>query len=498
MKYISTRGGSPAISSAEAIRNGLAPDGGLYMPDCIPSLSEDDLKCLCGMGYSERAACIMHRFLYDSFPASELLSDCRSAYSGQSFPGEPARVVPVGNSLRVLELWHGPTAAFKDMALQIMPHLFVSALRKTGDNRRALILVATSGDTGKAALEGYRDVDGVDIAVFYPVNGVSTVQKLQMATQTGKNVYVRAVEGNFDDAQTGVKKIFSDPAMGSKLNEKGYFLSSANSINWGRLVPQICYYISAYCDLISTGDINAGETVDIAVPTGNFGNILAAFIAKKMGLPVGKLLCASNVNNVLTDFFNTGKYDRNRDFRLTVSPSMDILISSNLERLLYLVCGTQKTAIYMEKLKKEGKYAVDNEDLDAMRADFDADYCDEEGTLEEIRHMYTDFGYLCDTHTAVALKCAERHITPSGRKIIVASTANAYKFSPAVLQAISGEKCEGINAIGRLHEITGVEIPSPLRGIAERQIRFDPHDSILPSEMPFDVMQEIIDRNGRE
>ncbi|MBR6427237.1 MAG: threonine synthase [Clostridia bacterium] len=496
MKYISTRGNSPAVSSAEAIRSGLAPDGGLYMPDSIPTLSEEDLKCLCSMGYPERAACIMHRFLSDSFSASELLSDCRGAYSVQSFPGGPAPVVPAGDTLRVLELWHGPTAAFKDMALQIMPRLFVGALRKTGDVRRALILVATSGDTGKAALEGYRDVEGVEIAVFYPVDGVSTVQKLQMATQTGENVHVRAVEGNFDDAQTGVKKIFSDPAIASELNKRDCFLSSANSINWGRLVPQICYYISAYCDLAGSGDITVGETVDIAVPTGNFGNILAAFIAKKMGLPIGKLLCASNVNNVLTDFFSTGVYDRNRDFRLTVSPSMDILISSNLERLLYLVCGTRKTALYMEKLKNEGRYTVDKEDLDALRADFDADYCDEEGTLEEIRHMYTDFKYLCDTHTAVALKCAERRKTPSGRRIIVASTASAYKFSPAVLQAITGEKCDGLKAIERLHEITGTEIPAPLSGIAERQIRFDPHDSILPSDMPFDVMNLISERDG--
>ena len=275
MKYISTRGTGKAVSSAEAIRTGLAGDGGLYMPDSFPKTDAAFLKEIAGMDYADRAARIMHLFLSDSYSLEELTEDCRGAYSENAFPGGPAPVRKVGN-LNVLELWHGPTAAFKDMALQIMPRLFVRAIRKTGDKRRALILVATSGDTGKAALEGYRDVDGVEIVVYYPVNGVSGIQKLQMATQTGSNVRVRSVRGNFDDAQTGVKKIFSDPSVAEELDKRGYFLSSANSINWGRLVPQVCYYFSAYCDLMNDGTVKPGETLDVTVPTGNFGNILAA------------------------------------------------------------------------------------------------------------------------------------------------------------------------------------------------------------------------------
>ena len=366
MNYISTRGygvkeGQPA-TAAGAIKQGLAPDGGLYMPENIPMLEKGELEKLAGMSYPERAATVLSKFLTD-YTYEELLADCSEAYSEARFPGGAAPVSALGSKMRILELWHGPTAAFKDMALQIMPRLFVRALKKTGEKRTALILVATSGDTGKAALEGYKDVDGVKIAVFYPVDGVSRVQKLQMATQEGGNVDVFAVKGNFDDAQNGVKKIFSDLEMKKALDEKGYFFSSANSINWGRLAPQIVYYISAYCDLVSSGDIALGEKIDICVPTGNFGNIFAAYIAKRMGLPVGKFVCASNKNNILTDFLNTGVYDRNRAFHTTMSPSMDILISSNLERLLYLVAGSEQTAAYMKELNATGKYKVSDEIL---------------------------------------------------------------------------------------------------------------------------------------
>lgn len=489
MKYISTRGKSPAVTSAEAIRNGLAPDGGLYMPDSIPSLSADDIEGLRRMSYPERAASIMYRFLSDSYSLDELLEDCRNAYCEKSFPGGATHLSKVGDRLRVLELWHGPTSAFKDMALQIMPRLFVRALSKTGESKKALILVATSGDTGKAALEGYRDVEGVEISVYYPENGVSTMQKLQMATQAGNNVHVRSVKGNFDDAQTGVKKIFSDPEMAKKLSDKGLFLSSANSINWGRLVPQVCYYVSAYCDLLNDSDIAGGETIDIVVPTGNFGNILAAFIGKKMGMPFGRFVCASNANNVLTDFFANGRYDRNREFFLTTSPSMDILISSNLERLLYLVSGSEKTAALMKELNEKGCYTVSEEAFEEISKDFAGGCCDEDGTATEIRRMFLDCNYLCDTHTAVALSVAEEYASRIDRKLLVASTASPYKFSPAVLYAISGEKPGELDAIDRLNELTKCEIPAPLKGIREREIRFDPTDSILPTEMPYDVLE---------
>ena len=406
MKYISTRGKSQAVSSAMAIKKGLCEDGGLYFPDEIPSLSLDEIKALCDDNYPARAAKVMYKFLSDEYTYEELLCECEGAYCENSFPGGPAPISKLGERIRVLELWHGPTAAFKDMALQIMPRLFVRAVKKTGDTRKALILVATSGDTGKAALEGYKDVDGVGISVFYPVDGVSRVQKLQMATQEGKNVEVTSVVGNFDDAQNGVKKIFSDSEINAKLNEKGVFLSSANSINWGRLVPQVVYYISAYCDLLKDGDIALGEEIDICVPTGNFGNILAAYIAKLMGLPVHSFICASNKNNVLTDFFVSGNYNRNRPFYATTSPSMDILISSNLERLLYLTCGQKETETLMNELKENGSYTVTDEAKAKIGAEFTGLSCDEDQTAIEIKHIYEDYNYLCDTHTAVGLYCA--------------------------------------------------------------------------------------------
>jgi threonine synthase len=368
-----------------------------------------------------------------------------------------------------------------------MPLLFVRAVKKTGDNRNALILVATSGDTGKAALEGYKDVDGVGISVFYPVDGVSRVQKLQMATQEGKNVEVHSVIGNFDDAQNGVKKIFSDAEIAEKLNEKGIFLSSANSINWGRLVPQVVYYISAYCDLLKDGDIALGEEIDICVPTGNFGNILAAYIAKLMGLPVNSFVCASNKNNVLTDFFVSGNYNRNRPFYATTSPSMDILISSNLERLLYLTCGQAETEALMNELKEKGSYSVSDSIKAKIASEFTGLSCDEEETALEIKHIYDDYNYLCDTHTAVGLYCAEKFVkeNDTGRKLVCASTASPYKFSPAVLKALTGEVPENeLDAMALLEAKTGVSIPRPLKGIADRKVRFDPNNAIKAEDMP--------------
>ena len=492
MKYISTRGKCEPCSPAQAIKQGLASDGGLFMPEYIPELSDEMIYELCKCNYETRAAKVLHMFLSDDYTYEELLEDCTSAYRESSFPGGAAPISEVGDKIRVLELWHGPTAAFKDMALQIMPRLFARALKKTNDKRQALILVATSGDTGKAALEGYRDIDGIRMMVFYPVDGVSRVQKLQMATQLGLNVFVQSVKGNFDDAQSGVKRIFSSEEMKKKLEEKNTFLSSANSINWGRLVPQIVYYISAYCDLITNGDIKLGEDINVCVPTGNFGNILAGYIAKRMGLPIHDLVCASNKNKILTDFFETGIYDRNREFYTTVSPSMDILISSNLERLLYLKTGSEQTAEYMKKLNEKGRYRIGQNCYTSIRHSFCADYTNEEETAEEINRIYTEYNYLIDTHTAVAMHCAEKYLSnvDNNRKLLVVSTASPYKFSPSVYYALTKKSFENeLDAVGALEKLTGVPVPGPLCGIEKREIRFAPENSIRPDEMEEAVLK---------
>lgn len=483
MRYISTRGGCEQVSSAEAIKLGLAVDGGLYVPDELPELDDTALDSLRRASYPERAARILHMFLSDSYTFEELLCDAEAAYSPAKFPGGPAPVSALGEKLRVLELWHGPTAAFKDMALQIMPRLLTRAMRKTGERGTALILAATSGDTGKAALEGYSDVDGVKIMVFYPAGGVSRVQKLQMATQTGSNVAVQAVHGNFDDTQNGVKRIFGSAKIRAELARKGYILSSANSINWGRLAPQIAYYVSAYCDLINSGDIKLGEEIYVAVPTGNFGNILAAYIAKRMGLPIRRLICASNSNRVLTEFFETGVYDRNREFHITISPSMDILISSNLERLLWFAAGHKETAGYMKQLAETGRYAVDSSLLAELNRDFAGMSCGEDETRAEIRSIWERYGYLCDTHTAVGLHCAEEYIgsekrSGSSRKMLVVATASAYKFASDVYDALTVERADGTDALKMLSEYTKTPIPAPLEGIERRKIRFDPENVI--------------------
>ena len=475
MKYYSTRDSKQTkFDSAQVIKQGLANDGGLFVPDEIPSITEEEINKLCGMSYPERAAYILSKFLTD-YTYEELLSDCEGAYAKESFPEGAAPLKKVTDNIFSLELWHGPTAAFKDMALQIMPRLLSRALVKTGENNTALILVATSGDTGKAALEGYKDIDGVKMIVFYPVDGVSKVQKLQMTTQTGSNVNVCAIKGNFDDAQTGVKKIFSDPAAKEKLLENSYILSSANSINWGRLAPQIVYYVSAYCDLIKAKEISYGETVNICVPTGNFGNILAAFIAKNMGVPLNKFICASNSNNVLTDFLETGTYDRNREFHLTMSPSMDILISSNLERLIYFSSGAKATAQYMSELSLNGKYTV-NDDIKAkIGENFCGYYADEAETSKTIKKYFTEVGYLADTHTAVALTCAEKYIFANndGKKMIVASTASPYKFAADVYKSIADKTASnGTGALDDLSKLTNTEITLPLRDLDKKEVRF--------------------------
>ena len=476
MLYKSTRSQMAAsYSAAQIIKQGLADDGGLFVPETIPSLTLSEVEALCKESYPVRAAKILAKFLTD-YTYEELLADCKAAYNEASFVGGAAPLVNLADNKEILELWHGPTAAFKDMALQIMPRLLSRALTKTGEERTALILVATSGDTGKAALEGYKDIDRIKIMVFYPVDGVSRVQKLQMATQTGDNVNVCAIEGNFDDAQTGVKVIFGDEAMAEKLNENGYFFSSANSINWGRLAPQIVYYVSAYCDLINKGSRKLGEPLNVCVPTGNFGNIFAAYIAKLMGLPINKLICASNANNILTDFLRTGTYDRNRDFYLTMSPSMDILISSNLERLLYFVAGSEKTASYMKQLNTAGAYSVEGDVLAKITENFVGYFADEKTTAQTIRACWEKYNYLSDTHTAVAISAAEQYIAESKDTLpmVIDSTASPYKFANNVYRAVTDQEPESdLAALDALSNATKTDIPYPLAGLAQRKVRFE-------------------------
>ena len=487
MRYLSTRDTSSEkkyVSSAEAIKTGLAPDGGLYMPEAIPHITLDDVKSFANLPYEERASKILSMFLSD-YDKESLAGDCRTAYSEERFPGGAAPLVEVGETWHSLELWHGPTCAFKDMALQIMPRLLSRALSITGEDRRAHILVATSGDTGKAALEGYRDVEGIDITVFYPVDGVSPMQKLQMTTQLGDNVDVCAVEGNFDDAQTGVKRIFSDPDAAEKANEKGFFFSSANSINWGRLAPQIVYYISAYCDLVSNNKIKLGEKINFCVPTGNFGNIFAGCIAREMGLPVSKFICASNSNCVLTDFIRTGTYDRTRKFYKTMSPSMDILISSNLERLIWLTSGADVTADCMRKLREDGKYTVPAETLNKIQSVFCGYYADEEMTADTILKTFKEYGYLADTHTSVAINCYNAYRNESGddTQTVVVSTASPFKFAYDVCASLGSEpeSHDPHILLGALEKVSGMSAPAPLKKTFELSVRFK--NTVSPEEM---------------
>lgn len=470
--YNSTRDKSCRISAAHAIVHGLAPDGGLLVPEELPKLSLAQIETLSKTDYRGRAEELLSLFL-DEFDRAEIKRIVSAAY-GDNF--DDAAVAPlhiIDGKTAVLELWHGPTCAFKDMALQILPHLLTASLKKCGETKKVCILVATSGDTGKAALEGFADVEDTKILVFYPHNGVSDVQKLQMVTQRGENVSVAAVKGNFDDAQTGVKTLFGDTQLAQELSAKGWFLSSANSINWGRLLPQIVYYFSAYCDFLNSNGLKLGDEVDFAVPTGNFGDILACWYAKQMGLPVGKLICASNENNVLADFFKTGTYDRNRAFHTTISPSMDILVSSNLERLLYSVCGDDKqVAEYMRSLSEKGSYTVSKEIFKVLSDNFVGGFCTDADTKATIANVYNEHGYLIDTHTAVAYKLMLEHKTD--RPTVVVSTASPFKFCDSVLDAL-GEKTDasGVELIEKLASFTGNEAPAPLCGLDKRPVRFE-------------------------
>jgi len=446
-------------------------------PEVFPRLAPGALRSLKDMSYQQRAVYVMQSYLED-FTSAELAFFAQAAYGGGKFSSpDVAPVHPLDESTYCLELWHGPTCAFKDMALQMLPHLLTASLAKNDEKKTVCILVATSGDTGKAALEGFKDIERTRILVFYPKDGVSAIQWLQMSTQEGDNVGVCAVAGNFDDAQNGVKKLFSDKALGETLSQRGYFFSSANSINWGRVLPQIVYYISAYCDLLKSERISEGQSVNICVPTGNFGNILAAYYAKKMGLPVAKLICASNSNNVLTDFIRTGVYDRNRTFYNTMSPSMDILISSNLERMLYELSGGNDGEVrdYMSQLADTGRYEVSDSIKKKLSRLFACGYCDEARTARQIGKLWDEKRYLIDPHTAVAFDVLEqyRREAEDDTPAIVASTASPFKFCPSVLPAIGVPRVErGTDAIKQLSDATGVEAPEQLAMLAGKQIRF--------------------------
>lgn len=474
MNYKSTRG-SAAVSASAAIVKGLAPDGGLYVPETFPTL--EGAEAFLGLSYRERAKKVLSLFLKD-FTPEEVERCVNAAYTAEKFGSdEIAPLYKLNDTTHILELWHGPTCAFKDMALQILPHLLTVSMRKNGIRDEVAILVATSGDTGKAALEGFRDVDGTRVLVFFPRDGVSNIQRKQMVTQEGKNVGVAAVEGNFDDAQNGVKSIFTDAEYGAFLKENGIVLSSANSINWGRLVPQIVYYVSAWITMTERGELQKDESFNVVVPTGNFGNILAAYYAKKMGVPIARLICASNANDVLTEFINTGLYNRKRDFHLTISPSMDILISSNLERFLYDISGgnTEKVSDWMESLKKDGSYKVDGDTLSEMQKHLWAGSCDDEETLKTIRDIHEKYGYLTDTHTAVAVRVYEDYVKKTGdtTKTVIASTASPYKFGKSVLGALGGEvPADDFEILAAIEEKSGLAVPAALGELRNKAERF--------------------------
>ena len=478
MKYYSTRDKGVSLSAAEAVKMGLSRDGGLLTPEEIPQIDRHFLESLIPMEYAQRAARVMALYLTD-YTEEELLTFGHNAYGPEKFDDPAAAPVrKVEDGTYCLELWHGPTSAFKDMALQMLPQLLSAALRKTGEKRTACILVATSGDTGKAAMEGFADVPQTRIQVYYPKNGVSAVQEQQMVTQEGENVDVRAVIGNFDDAQSGVKRIFSDEAIRAELDRRGFFLSSANSINWGRILPQVVYYISAYCDLVRDHAIAMGDKVNFCVPTGNFGDILAAYYAKRMGLPVGKLICASNSNNVLTDFLRTGIYDRNRPFHTTVSPSMDILISSNLERLLFDLSGGNDEEVrgYMEQLSAQGRYEVSDAIRGQLQELYWGGFCDEAATAAAIADYYRNKGYLIDTHTAVAADVMRQYREATGDPTLTvfASTASPYKFCDHVLRAIGETPAgSGVELLDQLHTVSGVAVPKRLAALKDKTRRFD-------------------------
>lgn len=493
MRFISTRG-NECVTGAQAIAQGIAKDGGLFVPETFPKVDTNELEDMLSMSYAERAAAVLYKYL-DDYDFEELKSACEKAYA-QFEGGDPAPLVKIDSSLYMLELFHGPTCAFKDMALTLLPYLLRKGCDISGIKEQVLILVATSGDTGKAALEGFKNAPGVKIMVFYPNDGVSKMQKLQMATQEGNNVNVVAVRSNFDDCQSAVKQFFISESVKEELKKKNIILSSANSINFGRLAPQIAYYFSAYLDLVSSNQIKMGEQVNFAVPTGNFGNILAAYYAKRMGLPVKKLICASNKNNILTDFIKTGVYDKRREFYKTMSPSMDILISSNLERLLFELSGREPTRIQirMDKLKEEGVYQIYDEELEELQKLLYADSCGEDETVETIYEFFEEYAYPMDTHTACAMYAASNYMAEEKENkeetpMVIVSTASPYKFPQDVMYALTGNDIkDSFKAIKHVNLTTAMKVPKSLAKLRDKKVIFTTvadKDKLYPEILKF-------------
>ena len=489
--YKSTRNSSIRVSASQAILKGLSDEGGLFIPERIPTLDKP-MEEFANMTYAETAYEVMSRF-YTDFTEEELKNCIARAYDSK-FDTEVIAPLVEADGAYYLELFHGPTIAFKDMALSILPHLMITSARKNNVKNDIVILTATSGDTGKAALAGFAEVEGTKIIVFYPKNGVSAIQERQMVTQKGDNTFVVGIHGNFDDAQTGVKKIFADKEFAKELDEKGYQFSSANSINIGRLIPQVVYYVYAYAVMLKEERITAGEKINVVVPTGNFGNILAAYLAKHMGVPIDKLVCASNHNKVLYDFFQTGEYNRNREFYLTTSPSMDILISSNLERLIYLISGQDdaKNTELMQKLTSEGSYII-TDDMKANLTDFIGGFATEEQTAQRIKELYEKTGYVLDTHTAVASYVYEQYVKETGdtNKTVIASTASPFKFGQSVMEAIDGSAHEEdmFELVETLSKTANVAIPNAVEELKTAPVL---HDNICEKDGMKDIIKQFL------
>ncbi len=493
MNYCSTRNSKQTISSAEAILNGISSEGGLVVPKKFPKVSKKDILKIVEMSYAERAKWILSLFFTD-FSDEELSYCAEKAYGENVFEeGEPAPLTSLSDGRYMLELWHGPTAAFKDMALSVLPHLMTLSAKKLGCNSEIVILTATSGDTGKAALAGFANVPGVKIFVFYPHKGVSEIQMKQMITQEANNAQVAAVYENFDGAQTAVKELFVSRDLRAKLKENGYIFSSANSINLGRLIPQVVYYFSAYADLLKADEIKLGEKINITVPTGNFGNILAAYYVKRMGLPIGKLICASNINNILTDFINTSVYDRNRPFYRSSSPSMDILVSSNLERLLYhLENDAEKIVALYREFAETGRFSISEKTHKKVADLFFAACCDQEETMSTIKTLFDETGYLCDPHTAVAVSAEKKYRieTEDDTKSLIVSTASPFKFPSIVLSALGEDVLDDeFEALKKLSEVSKVAPPQPILELKNLTERF--LDEISISDMENYILKKL-------
>ena len=489
--YKSTRNSSIRVSASQAILKGLSDEGGLFIPERIPTLDKP-MEAFANMTYAEVAYEVMSRF-YTDFTEEELKNCIARAYDSK-FDTDVIAPLVEADGAYYLELFHGPTIAFKDMALSILPHLMITSARKNNVKNDIVILTATSGDTGKAALAGFAEVEGTKIIVFYPKNGVSAIQERQMVTQKGDNTFVVGIHGNFDDAQTGVKKIFADKEFAKELDEKGYQFSSANSINIGRLIPQVVYYVYAYAVMLKEERIAAGEKINVVVPTGNFGNILAAYLAKHMGVPIDKLVCASNHNKVLYDFFKTGEYNRNREFYLTTSPSMDILISSNLERLIYLIagCDDAKNTELMQKLNSEGVYII-SDDMKANLTDFVGGFATEEETAKRIKELYEKTGYVLDTHTAVASYVYDQYVKETGdtNKTVIASTASPFKFGQSVMEAIDGSAHneDMFELVETLSKTANVAIPNAVEELKTAPVL---HENICEKDGMKDIIKEFL------